>query len=134
MKKLRFLNSPNMTGRQVREQRNRWEIDGPTLAGRADVGMQSLRDWENRTARGRPEVWRVAVHKALRQLIYERALETIAVLGPQIEADPDAAFYTKQAAARRRIDRYGSYSTASVLETAAAINSNPDAREADDDE
>lgn len=100
-----------LTGAKCRNLRQHLGLDTKTLAGRADVGEKQLQMFEaGRLMRPLPS-FTSNIGKALRQLFVERARETLAAYEPEIAADPDAYEFTREGAARRRVERYQSYST-----------------------
>ncbi len=114
-KKWSVPDTRNLMGRQVYALRMKWSIDAPTLAGRADVGTKMLQKYEAGHLKNVPADFRSSVNKALRQMIVERAAETLRVYEAAIAADPDAHEYTREAAARRRRERYQSWSTTNMV-------------------
>ncbi len=106
VKKLATIEIREINGRKARKERLRWGLDIPTVAGRADIGMQALGNFEKGLLRKPPLIFRVNLARALRQLVYERAQEMVALLGTDIARDPDAALFTREAARQRRKEIY----------------------------
>lgn len=106
MKKLATIEIREINGRKARKERLRWGLDIPTVAGRADIGMQALGKFEKGLLRKPPLIFRINLARALRQLVYERAQEMVALLGADIARDPDAALFTREAARQRRKEIY----------------------------
>lgn len=108
-----------LSGKKCRLLRQHLGLDTKTLAGRADVGEKALQMFEAGRVMKPQAEFTSNIGKALRQLFVERAKETLAAYEPQIEADPDAGFFTREGAARRRVERYQSYSTTHAVTTDA---------------
>jgi len=94
-------------GPNARRLRIRWGLDIPTVAGRADIGMQALGNYEAGRIRKVKLIFKLNLCRALRQLILERAQEMVALLEPAIAADPEAHLFTRDAARQRRAEMYG---------------------------
>jgi hypothetical protein len=103
MKRIELVNVTDMKPRVSRMLRLRWGLDLATVAGRADILMNDLRGYEAGRLRHLTPIWRVNLAKALRQLSYERAQDTVKEYGAAIAADPDAELYTREAARVRRM-------------------------------
>jgi len=106
MKRIELVNVPEMKPKLSRKLRERWGLDLATVAGRADILMKDLQGYEAGRLRHLTPIWRVNLAKALRQLAYERAQDTVKEYGAAIAADPDAELYTREAARVRRMQRY----------------------------
>ena len=100
-----------VSGAKCKHLRKQLGLDLKTLAGRADVAEKQLQMFEAGRAFRAPPTFSSNIGKALRQLYVERAHEILAAYEPLIAADPDAHLFTREAAARRRVQRYDSYST-----------------------
>jgi hypothetical protein len=107
MKRIEIPDVTDMKPRVSRMLRLRWGLDPATVAGRADILMKDLQGYEAGRLRHLTPIWRVNLAKALRQLAYERAQDTVKEYGAAIAADPDAELYTREAAKVRRVLRYG---------------------------
>ena len=106
-KRLSQVKIVDITPAMSRRLRQRWGLDVPTVAGRADLGVSSVTQFEKGQLRSVPLIFRINLSKALRQLAYERAQETVDLYGAAIAADPHGDEYTKDAAKRRRAIVYG---------------------------
>ena len=100
-----------LSGKKCRILRQHLGLDTKTLAGRADVGEKALQMFEAGRVMKPQAEFTSNIGKALRQLFVERARDTLAAYEPEIAADPDAGHFTREGAARRRVERYQSYST-----------------------
>lgn len=107
MHKFKPIETHAIDGPNARRLRIRWGLDIPTVAGRADIGMQALGKYEKGQIRKVKLIFKLNLCRALRQLVLERAREMVAVLEPVIAADPEAQLFTREAARQRRAEQYG---------------------------